>query len=95
MKNLFITTALDQYLQDNVAFTLVDQIIDLHRNPVVSAEVFQVWKMQKIDELTYCLELQDGNLNTLLLHYFQYNRMKISQLTIWLQNSVLYFPHEH
>lgn len=95
MKNLFITAALDQYLADNSAFTVVDQIIELHRNSVISEEAFQVWMIEKIDELTFCLELQDGNANTILLHYFQSAVMKISKLTIWLENSVLYFPYEH
>ena len=94
MKNLFITTTLDQYLQSKNAFTIVDQIIELQKNPQVFNEDFQVWKITKIDEITFSMELQDGNLNTILLHYFQSASIKIFELTVWLENSTLYFPNE-
>ena len=94
MKNLFITTTLDQYLQSKKAFTIVDQIIELQKNPQVFNEDFQVWKITKIDEITFSMELQDGNLNTILLHYFQSASIKIFELTVWLENSTLYFPSE-
>ncbi len=42
MKNLFITTTLDYYLQSRNAFTIVDQIIELQKNPQVFNENFQV-----------------------------------------------------
>lgn len=95
MKNLFITTALDHYLQSKNAFIIVDQIIELQKNPQVFIEDFQVWKITKIDEITFSMELQDGNLNTILLHYFQSASIEIFELTVWLENSTLYFPSEH
>lgn len=95
MKNLFITTTLDQYLQSKNAFIIVDQIIELQRNPEVFNEDFQVWKITKIDEITFSMELQNGNLNVILLHYFQSASMEILELTVWLENSTLYFPSEH
>ena len=94
MKNLFITTTLDQYLQSKNAFAIVDQIIELQKNAQVFNEDFQVWKIIKIDEITFSMELQDGNLNTILLHYFQSATIKIFELTVWLENSTLYFPSE-
>ena len=94
MKNLFITTTLDQYLQSKNAFTIVDQIIELQKNPQVFNEDFQVWKITKIDEITFSMELQDGNLNIILLHYFQSASIEIFELTVWLENSTLYFPSE-
>ena len=94
MKNLFITTTLDQYLQSKNAFTIVDQIIELQKNPQVFIEDFQVWKITKIDEITFLMELQDGNLNTILLHYLQSVSIEIFELTVWLENSTLYFPSE-
>ena len=94
MKNLFITTTLDHYLQSKNAFTIVDQIIELQKNPQVFNEDFQVWKITKIDEITFSIELQDGNLNTILLHYFQSASIEIFELTIWLENSTLYLPSE-
>ena len=94
MKNLFITTTLDQYLQLKNAFTIVDQIIQLQKNPQVFNEDFQVWKITKIDEITFSIELQDGNLNTILLDYFQSASIEIFELTVWLENSTLYFPSE-
>ena len=94
MKNLFITTTLDHYLQSKNAFTIVDQIIELQKNPQVCNEDFQVWKITKIDEITFSMELQDGNLNTILLHYFQSASIKIFELTVWLENTTLYFPNE-
>ena len=94
MKNLFITTTLDQYLQSKNAFTIVDQIIELQKNPQVFNEDFQVWKITKIDEITFSIELQDGNLNIILLHYFQSASIEIFELTVWLENSTLYFPSE-
>lgn len=94
MKNLFITTTLDHYLQSKNAFTIVDQIIKLQNNPQVFNEEFQVWKITKIDEITFSMELQDGNLNTILLHYFQSASIKIFELTVWLENTTLYFPNE-
>lgn len=94
MKNLFITTTLDQYLQSKNAFTIVDQIIELQKNPQVFNEDFQVWKITKIDEITFSIELQDGNLNIILLDYFQSASIEIFELTVWLENSTLYFPSE-
>ena len=94
MKNLFITTTLDYYLQSRNAFTIVDQIIQLQKNPQVFNENFQVGKIAKIDEITFSIELQDGNLNTILLHYFQSASIKIFELTVWLENTTLYFPNE-
>lgn len=94
MKNLFITTTLDHYLQSKNAFTIVDQIIELQKNPQVCNEDFQVWKITKIDEITFSMELQDGNLNTILVHYFQSASIEIFELTVWLENSTLYFPSE-
>ena len=94
MKNLFITTTLDHYLQSKNAFTIVDQIIELQKNPQVCNEDFQVWKITKIDEITFSMEVQDGNLNTILLHYFQSASIKIFELTVWLENTTLYFPNE-
>lgn len=94
MKNLFITTTLDHYLQSKNAFAIVDQIIQLQKNPNVCNEDFQVWKITKIDEITFSMELQDGNLNTILLHYFQSASIKIFEVTVWLENSTLYFPSE-
>lgn len=94
MKNLFITTTLDQYLQLKNAFTIVDQIIELQKNPQVFDEDFQVWKITKIDEMTFSIELQDGNLNIILLDYFQSASIEIFELTVWLENSTLYFPSE-
>ena len=94
MKNLFVTTTLDHYLQAKNAFTIVDQIINLQNNQQVFNEEFQVWKITKIDEITFSMELQDGNLNTILLHYFQSASIKIFELTVWLENSTLYFPSE-
>ena len=94
MKNLFITTTLDYYLQSRNAFTIVDQIIELQKNPQVFNEDFQVWKITKIDEITFSIELQDGNLNIILLHYFQSASIEIFELTVWLENSTLYFPSE-
>ena len=94
MKNLFITTTLDYYLQSRNAFTIVDQIIQLQKNPQVFNENFQVGKIAKIDEITFSIELQDGNLNTILLHYFQSASIEIFELTVWLENSTLYFPSE-
>lgn len=94
MKNLFITTTLDQYLQLKNAFTIVDQIIELQKNPQVFNEDFQVWKITKIDEMTFSIELQDGNLNIILLDYFQSASIEIFELTVWLENSTLYFPSE-
>ena len=94
MKNLFVTTTLDHYLKSKNAFTIVDQIIELQKNPEVFVEEFQVWKITKIDEITFSMELQDGNLNIILLHYFQSASIKIFELTVWLENSTLYFPSE-
>ena len=94
MKNLFITTTLDYYLQSRNAFTIVDQIIQLQKNPQVFNENFQVGKIAKIDEITFSIELQDGNLNTILLHYFQSASIEIFELTVWLENPTLYFPSE-
>lgn len=94
MKNLFISTTLDHYLQSKNAFTIVDQIIQLQKDPNVFNEDFQVWKITKIDEITFLVELQDGNLNTILLHYFQSASIEIFELTVWLENSTLYFPSE-
>ena len=94
MKNLFITTTLDYYLQSKNAFTIVDQIIELQKNPNVFNEDFQVWKITKIDEIAFSMELQDGNLNIILLHYFQSASIAIFELTVWLENSTLYFPSE-
>ncbi|WP_373748080.1 DUF6876 family protein [Kaistella sp.] len=94
MKNLFITTTLDHYLQSKNAFTIVDQIIQLQKNPNVFNEDFQVWKITKIDEITFSIELQDGNLNIILLHYFQPASIEIFELTVWLENTTLYFPSE-
>ena len=94
MKNLFATTTLDQYLQSKNVFTIVDQIIELQQNPQVINEDFQVWKITKIDEIAFSMELQDGNLNTILLHYFQSASIEIFELTVWLENSTLYFPSE-
>jgi len=94
MKNLFITTTLDHYLQSKNAFAIVDQIIQLQKNPNVFNEDFQVWKITKIDEITFLMELQDGDLNTILLHYFQSVSIEIFELTVWLENSTLYFPSE-
>ena len=82
MKNLFITTTLDQYLQSKNALTIVDQIIQLQKNPQVFNEDFQVWKITKIDEITFSIELQDGNLNIILLHYFQSASIEIFELTV-------------
>lgn len=94
MKNLFITTTLDHYLQSKNAFTIVDQIIQLQKNPQILDEDFQVWKITKIDEITFSIELQDGNLTTILLDYFQSASIEIFELTVWLENSTLYFPSE-
>lgn len=94
MKNLFITTTLDYYLQSRNAFTIVDQIIELQKNPQVFNENFQVGKIAKIDEITFSIELQDGNLNIILLHYFQSASIAIFELTVWLENSTLSFPSE-
>ena len=94
MKNLFITTTLDHYLQSKNAFAIVDQIIQLQKNPNVFNEDFQVWKITKIDEITFCMELQDGNMNVILLHYFQSTSNKLLRLTVWFENSTLYFPSE-
>ena len=94
MKNLFITTTLDQYLQSKNAFTIVDHIIELQKNPEVFNKDFQVCKITKIDEITFSMELQDGNLNTILLHYFQSDSIEIVELTVWLENSTLYLPSE-
>ena len=94
MKNLFITTTLDHSLQSKNAFTIVDQIIELQKNPNVFNEDFQVWKITKIDEIAFSMELQDGNLNIILLHYFQSASIEIFELTVWLENSTLYFPSE-
>ena len=94
MKNLFITTTLDHYLKSKNAFAIVDQIIQLQKNPNVFNEDFQVWKITKIDEITFCMELQDGNMNVILLHYFQSTSNKLLRLTVWFENSTLYFPSE-
>ena len=94
MLNLFITTTLDYYLQSRNAFTIVDQIIELQKNPQVFNEDFQVWKITKIAEITFSIELQDGNLNIILLHYFQSASIAIFELTVWLENSTLSFPSE-
>ena len=94
MKNLFITTTLDHYLQSKNAFAIVDQIIQLQKNPNVFNEDFQVWKITKIDEITFLMELQDGDMNTILLHYFQSVSIEIFELTVWLENSTLYFLSE-
>ena len=94
MKNLFIAPTLDHYLQSKNAFTIVDQIIELQKNPQVFNEDFQVWKITKIDEITFSMELQDGNLNIILLHYFQSASIEIFELTVWLENSTLYLPSE-
>ena len=94
MKNLFIAPTLNQYLQSKNAFTIVDQIIELQKNPEVFVQEFQVWKITKIDEITFSMELQDGNLNAILLHYFQSASIEIFEITVWLENSTLYFPSE-
>ena len=94
MKNLFITTTLDHYLQSKNAFAIVNQIIELLKNQQVFNEEFQVWKITKIDEIAFSMELQDGNLNTILLHYFQSASIEIFELTVWLENPTLYFPSE-
>lgn len=94
MKNLFVTTTLDHSLQSKNVFTIVDQIIELQQNPQVINEDFQVWKITKIDEIAFSMELQDGNLNIILLHYFQSASIEIFELTVWLENSTLYFPSE-
>ena len=94
MKNLFITTTLDHYLQSKNAFAIVNQIIELLKNQQVFNEEFQVWKITNIDEIAFSMELQDGNLNIILLHYFQSASIEIFELTVWLENSTLYFPSE-
>lgn len=94
MKNLFITNTLDHYLQSKNAFTIVDQIIELQKNPQVFNENFKVGKITKSDEIAFSMELQDGNLNIILLHYFQSASIEIFELTVWLENSTLYFPSE-
>lgn len=94
MRNLFITTTLDHYLKSKNAFAIVDQIIELQKNPEVFNEDFQVWKITKIDEITFSMELQDGNLNVIIIHYFQSTSIEIFELTVWFENSTLYFPSE-
>lgn len=58
MKNLFVTTTLDHYLQAKNAFTIVDQIIKLQNNQQVFIEDFQVWKITKIDEITFSINFK-------------------------------------
>ena len=95
MKNLFITTTLDHSLQSNNAFTIVDQIIELQKKPQVFNEDFQIGKITKIDEIASSRELQDGNLNMTLLHYFLSVSIEIFELTVWLETPTLYFPSDY
>ncbi|WP_394803780.1 DUF6876 family protein [Chryseobacterium oryzae] len=69
-------------------------MIELQKSPQAFNKDFQVWKITKIDEITFSLELNDGNLNVILAHYFQSASIGIFELTMWLKNSILYFPCE-
>ena len=53
MKNLFITTTLDHYLQSKNAFAIVDQIIQLLKKPQIFNEDFQVGKITKLMTLHF------------------------------------------
>ncbi|WP_442905678.1 DUF6876 family protein [Kaistella sp.] len=99
LKNIYVKSFYHHYprslLKVKKRITIVNQIIVLQKNPEVFVEEFQVWKITKIDEITFSTELQDGNLNTILLHYFQSASILIFELTVWLENSTLYFLSEH
>jgi len=85
------------YLSEKAqCFWLINAILSHQIYKNVSAEPFQVWKLERIvDEESWLLSMEDGNGNEITFQEIEYSDFPLDSITLWFVDGVLMLPTEY
>jgi hypothetical protein len=85
-----------KYVADELqCYWLMDIIASVQTILKINREPFQVWKLQRDLDGGCTITCEDGNLNEIYEQYVEYTNIQVDELTLWLQNGVIFLPSEY
>lgn len=85
-----------KYVADKAgAYWLLDEIAIAQVESSVSAEPFQVWKLQVRTNQTATLTCEDGNYNVILTKEVSFTDFPLDEITFFFTDKVILLPSEY
>ena len=69
-------------------------LIQSHQ-PSVKQEEFQVWKLEKVNDMNFLITCEDGDDNTLLTQKIPFSDFPLNGITVWLADAICLLPSEY
>lgn len=69
-------------------------LIQSHQ-PSVKQEEFQVWKLEKVNDMNFLITCEDGDDNTLLTQKIPFSDFPLNGITVWLADGICLLPSEY
>jgi hypothetical protein len=77
------------------AYWLLDAIVSHQHDARVLAEPFQVWTLKVADDRSALLICEDGDHGLVTSQVIEFTDFPLTEITLWLQNSVIFLPSEY
>lgn len=77
------------------AYWLLDAIVSHQHDPAVRAEPFQVWILKVAEDQSGVLTCEDGDGNFVAAQTIAFTDFPLPEITLWLQNDVIFLPSEY
>lgn len=77
------------------AYWLLDAIVSHQHDARVRAQEFQVWILKVAEERSAVLACEDGDGNCVTSQAISFTDFPLPEITLWLQNNVIFLPSEY
>ncbi|HRE43168.1 MAG TPA: hypothetical protein PKY87_04275 [Terricaulis sp.] len=77
------------------AYWLLDAIVSHQHDPKVRSQDFQVWKLIVADDRSALLSCEDGDHALITSQAIAFTDFPLPDITLWLQNNVIFLPSEY
>lgn len=77
------------------AYWLLDAIVSHQHEPRVRSREFQVWTLRVAQDRSAVLTWEDGDHGVLASQAIAFTDFPLPEITLWLQNDVIFLPSEY
>ena len=94
-KKIIFTDGVSYLTEHGGALWLITDIIAFQDEEKVSAEPFQVWKLEVNDDKSAKLTCDDGNGNQVFSNDYNETDFPLKEVTVWLTDDTILLPSEY
>lgn len=77
------------------AYWLLDAIVSHQHDPCVRSQDFQVWRLKVTHDRSALLTCEDGDHRLITSQAIAFTDFPLPEITLWLQNNVIFLPSEY